>query len=140
MTTMPSRQRESARDTESLTCRRFERCSIQRRLVPRCFTVHSVLRGPPPLAVSVTLLFAYLTLLGGSIFCLRWRVFVDAVIAGPRDSRGVALTFDDGPDEETTRTVLDTLDKYKATATFFHRRRESGEASGAGARAGRAGT
>jgi peptidoglycan/xylan/chitin deacetylase (PgdA/CDA1 family) len=82
-------------------------------------TVHSVLRGPPPLHVSVALLVAYLAFLGGAVFCLRWRVFVDAVIAGPKASRGVALTFDDGPDAETTRRVLDALAMYKVTATFF---------------------
>jgi peptidoglycan-N-acetylglucosamine deacetylase len=31
----------------------------------------------------------------------------------------VALTFDDGPAEPTTRQILDLLDKYSAPATFF---------------------
>jgi len=35
---------------------------------------------------------------------------------GPRE---VALTFDDGPDPETTRRVLDILDRHCIKATFF---------------------
>lgn len=31
----------------------------------------------------------------------------------------VALTFDDGPNPDTTRKILDTLEKYQAKATFF---------------------
>jgi len=31
----------------------------------------------------------------------------------------IALTFDDGPDPEVTLPVLDLLDRYRATATFF---------------------
>jgi peptidoglycan/xylan/chitin deacetylase (PgdA/CDA1 family) len=31
----------------------------------------------------------------------------------------VALTFDDGPDEDATPAVLDALDRVQATATFF---------------------
>ena len=33
--------------------------------------------------------------------------------------RGVALTFDDGPDPQVTPRVLDLLDRYQARATFF---------------------
>jgi peptidoglycan/xylan/chitin deacetylase (PgdA/CDA1 family) len=35
------------------------------------------------------------------------------------DERVVALTFDDGPDPEFTPDVLDLLEEYEATATFF---------------------
>lgn len=38
------------------------------------------------------------------------------VTLGPKQ---VALTFDDGPDPETTRRVLDTLDRHCVKATFF---------------------
>jgi peptidoglycan/xylan/chitin deacetylase (PgdA/CDA1 family) len=40
------------------------------------------------------------------------------VHAGLRGSHTVALTFDDGPNEETTR-VLEVLDRYGIKATFF---------------------
>jgi len=36
-----------------------------------------------------------------------------------RPGRGVALTFDDGPDPQVTPRVLDLLDRYQARATFF---------------------
>jgi peptidoglycan-N-acetylglucosamine deacetylase len=50
---------------------------------------------------------------------LPMRVFVDAVLRGPPGARGVALTFDDGPDEKSTPRVLDVLDAHAAKATFF---------------------
>ena len=53
------------------------------------------------------------------IFVLRLRVFVDAMVRGPRGAKGVALTFDDGPDPETTKRTLDALDAAGAKATFF---------------------
>jgi peptidoglycan/xylan/chitin deacetylase (PgdA/CDA1 family) len=53
------------------------------------------------------------------VFALRLRVFVDAIVRGPRGARGVALTFDDGPDPEWTPRVLDALDAAGAKATFF---------------------
>lgn len=38
---------------------------------------------------------------------------------GPRNSRAVALTFDDGPHEEFTPRVLAALARHGARATFF---------------------
>jgi peptidoglycan-N-acetylglucosamine deacetylase len=38
---------------------------------------------------------------------------------GPGDRPEVALTFDDGPDPRHTPRVLETLDRYRVTATFF---------------------
>jgi peptidoglycan/xylan/chitin deacetylase (PgdA/CDA1 family) len=38
---------------------------------------------------------------------------------GPRGKGRIALTFDDGPNGELTRVVLDVLATYEAKATFF---------------------
>ncbi len=46
-------------------------------------------------------------------------MFADALVCGPHDARGVALTFDDGPHPLHTKEVLDILDTYGAKATFF---------------------
>src|SRR3954447_5617153 len=45
----------------------------------------------------------------------RWRRFP----ARERVQRGVALTFDDGPDPDATPAVLDVLERARARATFF---------------------
>ncbi|MGA2449818.1 MAG: polysaccharide deacetylase family protein [Polyangiaceae bacterium] len=74
---------------------------------------------PPPLIWAVVLLAGYVALILSGVFILRWRVFVDAIVSGPRGARGVALTFDDGPDPVWTRRVLDTLDAHGVCATFF---------------------
>jgi peptidoglycan/xylan/chitin deacetylase (PgdA/CDA1 family) len=56
---------------------------------------------------------------------LRWRAYLGlARIAGAPlrldDAGGaVALTFDDGPDPESTPRLLDVLAEHGATATFF---------------------
>ncbi len=83
------------------------------------FTVYSVMTRPPALAVAVACALAYGAVITVGVLFLRLRMFVDAVIHGPADARGVALTFDDGPDPETTKEVLDVLDRRGVKATFF---------------------
>jgi peptidoglycan/xylan/chitin deacetylase (PgdA/CDA1 family) len=75
--------------------------------------------GPPPIAWMWLALGSYVALVLGSVFVLRWRVFVDAVVRGPRGARGVALTFDDGPHPTWTLRVLETLAEHGTRATFF---------------------
>jgi peptidoglycan/xylan/chitin deacetylase (PgdA/CDA1 family)/glycosyltransferase involved in cell wall biosynthesis len=41
------------------------------------------------------------------------------LVQGPKDSRSVCLTFDDGPDPVHTPRILDVLKKEGVTATFF---------------------
>ena len=83
------------------------------------FTIYSLLTQPPGLAVAVACTFAYGTLITVGVLFLRLRMFVDAVVRGPSGARGVALTFDDGPDPDTTREVLEILSKRGVKATFF---------------------
>jgi peptidoglycan/xylan/chitin deacetylase (PgdA/CDA1 family) len=47
----------------------------------------------------------------------RWRLFPARERA--EGAQGVVLTFDDGPDQDATPTVLDALDAAGARATFF---------------------
>jgi len=63
-------------------------------------------------------------LLGGAAF-MAWAVrgrasavFGPSVWRGPRDRKAVALTFDDGPSEDTPR-ILEILDRHGVPATFF---------------------
>lgn len=57
--------------------------------------------------------------------CVASCFFPQTNFLGPVISRGrtgknvVALTFDDGPSEATTRKILALLDRYGAKATFF---------------------
>lgn len=83
------------------------------------FTVRSVMTEPPALPISIAIAASYLTLLLSGVFILRLRMFADALIHGPGDATGVALTFDDGPDPVHTRAVLDVLDAHQVKATFF---------------------
>lgn len=90
-------------------------------------TFRAVLVGPPPFGLSATATAVYFALVLGGVFILRWRVFVDAVVRGPRGARGVALTFDDGPHPKWTPRVLATLAKHEAKATFFLVARKAAE-------------
>ncbi|HEY2509625.1 MAG TPA: polysaccharide deacetylase family protein [Polyangiaceae bacterium] len=82
-------------------------------------TGQAVLGHVPPLGVSIGVAAVYLGLVLSGVFALRLRMFVDAVIEGPRGARGWALTFDDGPDPSSTPGVLDALDAARVKATFF---------------------
>ncbi len=79
----------------------------------------SVILGPVPLPVAIVALVFYVGLLGSGVAFLRLGMFVDVVWRGPREARGVALTFDDGPSPEHTPYVLDLLDEAGVEATFF---------------------
>src|SRR5271156_4935068 len=82
-------------------------------------TAYSVLRHPPPVGLAALVLVGYAGLILCGVLILRLRVFVDAVVRGPPHARGVALTFDDGPDPRFTPRVLDLLSQHRARATFF---------------------
>lgn len=47
------------------------------------------------------------------------NIYLKAVCKGDSKERAIALTFDDGPDEEMTPRVLDVLKQYNIKATFF---------------------
>src|SRR5271154_3287780 len=82
-------------------------------------TGYAMLRRPPPLGWSTLLLAGYVGLLLSGVMVLRLRVFVDALVRGPRGARGVALTFDDGPHPRGTPRILEILARRGVRATFF---------------------
>ena len=47
------------------------------------------------------------------------KIYPSLIWCFPNEQSGVFLTFDDGPNPETTPWVLDTLKQYNAKATFF---------------------
>ena len=79
----------------------------------------AILVRPPPIGWATLILVGYGSLLLGGVLRIRWRLFVDALVRGPRGARGVALTFDDGPDPRWTPRVLEVLAEHGAVATFF---------------------
>ncbi|HEY5960869.1 MAG TPA: polysaccharide deacetylase family protein [Polyangiaceae bacterium] len=81
--------------------------------------VRSFWLGPVPLAVPVIALASYLIMYGLGIVMPRWCMFADVVEAAESGRHVVALTFDDGPDPETTPMVLEILARHRANATFF---------------------
>ena len=58
---------------------------------------------PPPWLISI----------------LSSRICPDAVYFGKTNKRIITLTIDDSPDVNTTSKILDVLNKYQITATFF---------------------
>lgn len=81
--------------------------------------VRSVVIAPLPIWVAASALGLYAGLILLGVLVLRLGVFVDVLWRGPKDARGVALTFDDGPSPEHTPKVLDLLDEAGVKATFF---------------------
>ncbi len=80
---------------------------------------YSLATEPPPLAVAVAALVAYVALVTGGVLFSGFGMFADVLTHGGSGARGVALTFDDGPDPSTTPRVLDALDAANAKATVF---------------------
>ncbi len=80
---------------------------------------YALLVEPPPTWLAITALAGYLALLTGGVVLSGFSMFADVVTEGPENARGIALTFDDGPDPATTPRVLQLLKDANATATFF---------------------
>ena len=60
----------------------------------------------------------YLVVLAiGSLF-IRWNFYLDAVHKGSRRVKQIALTFDDGPSEQTA-AILNVLKNHDVPAAFF---------------------
>lgn len=83
------------------------------------FAVRAFAKEPPSPAVALGAVTLYVAIALAGVFFLRLRMFADAVVRGPRDAKGIVLTFDDGPDPIYTPRVLDVLDEHGAKATFF---------------------
>jgi peptidoglycan/xylan/chitin deacetylase (PgdA/CDA1 family) len=81
--------------------------------------VKSLVTGPPGLGWTLLALGGYVALTTVGVVFARLEMFADVLSRGPAGARGVALTFDDGPDPTTTPQVLDALDAAGAKATFF---------------------
>jgi peptidoglycan-N-acetylglucosamine deacetylase len=75
------------------------------------FFIHSLL------AVAVALFYILLCVIAS--FFPRSNFFLPVISRGNTGQNLVALTFDDGPAQSTTRQIIDLLDKYSVKATFF---------------------
>ena len=75
------------------------------------------LEVPFLLYLALSLLFLLLIVAGSSIMSLNF--FTTAYTRLDGQGKGIALTFDDGPSAEHTPAVLELLEKYGATASFF---------------------
>ncbi len=69
------------------------------------------------LTVFPPALFALLCL--AAPFFQQFSFFLPIITHGDRKKRTVALTFDDGPDPQTTPALLKLLSKYSVKACFF---------------------
>ncbi|MCW3806052.1 polysaccharide deacetylase family protein [Plebeiibacterium marinum] len=65
----------------------------------------------------ITVVYSIIVVLGVSI--IRLNLFIKSLSSFKTSENEIALTFDDGPDNELTLKVLDLLKEYKAKATFF---------------------
>jgi peptidoglycan/xylan/chitin deacetylase (PgdA/CDA1 family) len=82
-------------------------------------SARAVMGVPPSIPFIAAFGATYVAALLSGVLVLRLRVFVDAMTRGPRGAKGVVLTFDDGPDPDSTSRALAALDLAGAKATFF---------------------
>ena len=68
---------------------------------------------------SVLPLAGFVGLCLAAPFATRFGFFLPVFCRGNRKKVCVSLTFDDGPDRVTTPLVLDILESYRVSATFF---------------------
>jgi len=80
----------------------------------------AILTAGGQVVVSILILAViYLVFLAiGSIF-IQFNFYFKSLNSGQTNQKQIAITFDDGPDSETTQNILVILEKHKAVATFF---------------------
>lgn len=81
--------------------------------------VLSLLILPHSHMLAVIPLWVFLVLCFTAPFLPGFSFFLPIVSRGRSDKGGVALTFDDGPDPQSTPRLLAMLSKYNAPATFY---------------------
>ncbi|GAB6267548.1 MAG: polysaccharide deacetylase family protein [Smithella sp.] len=69
--------------------------------------------------LAIVIALFYILLCVAASFFYRSNFYLPVISRGNTDQKLVALTFDDGPTEPTTRQILELLDKYSVKATFF---------------------
>jgi len=79
----------------------------------------SLIIGPLPTWVTLLALFVYLGWLLLGALVPQLEMYADVFWRGDTKEPAVALTFDDGPDPDTTPRVLEILAEYEVCATFF---------------------
>jgi peptidoglycan/xylan/chitin deacetylase (PgdA/CDA1 family) len=96
----------------------FEQLSMAHRMgmvamVSSCLILpHSYILAALPLLVFIVLCFT-------APFLPGFSFFLPIVSRGRSDTGGVALTFDDGPDPESTPNLLALLAQFDVPATFY---------------------
>jgi peptidoglycan/xylan/chitin deacetylase (PgdA/CDA1 family) len=68
---------------------------------------------------AATIALFYILLCVTASFFPQSNFFLPVTSHGNTGQKLVALTFDDGPAQPTTRQIMDLLDKYSVKATFF---------------------
>ena len=76
-----------------------------------------VLLFHPMIEAAIDIFYILLCIVAS--FLPQSSFYLPVISRGCTGKNCVALTFDDGPSEPTTRQVLDLLDKYSVQATFF---------------------
>jgi peptidoglycan/xylan/chitin deacetylase (PgdA/CDA1 family) len=71
------------------------------------------------LRLAAAPLFLFVCSCVAAPFFPRWCWFLPVLNRGPRGSKAVALTFDDGPDPVATPALLELLARHRAKAAFF---------------------
>ena len=79
----------------------------------------SVLIFPFHHLIAAAVAFLYVLLCVIAPFFPQTNFLMPVISRGQTGKNLVAVTFDDGPAEPTTKQVLDLLDKYSVKATFF---------------------
>lgn len=69
--------------------------------------------------LAVIPLTGFLLLCLAAPFLPRFGFYLPVICRGASGKKGVAITFDDGPDPLTTPLLLKLLEKYQIKATFF---------------------
>ena len=79
----------------------------------------AIFRGWAQLWALAAIWVVYLSICGLGMGRIRMKFYCPAICRGTMGNRRVALTFDDGPDPNSTPALLELLNREKIPAAFF---------------------
>jgi peptidoglycan-N-acetylglucosamine deacetylase len=69
--------------------------------------------------ITAAILVLFLLFAFTAPFCITKSFYLPVISRCPKGTKEVALTFDDGPDPDSTPLILDLLERHSLSATFF---------------------
>ncbi len=97
----------------------YKNTSVAFLICTTVFFISGIYDSTVALSIYFLIVLIYFFLLTLGAVKIQMNFYLNAIINGNPDIAKVAITFDDGPDKETTEILLKILEKHQIKVAFF---------------------